>query len=52
MKPASHSGEDGQEEHKSHELNTLNFYKHRIDKNSMRVLSLALAASPGIHTLK
>ncbi len=40
------------EEQKHHELNTINFYKHRIDRNSMRVLSLALPASPNIHTLK
>jgi PP-loop superfamily ATP-utilizing enzyme len=40
------------EEEKPKEVNTLNFYKHRLDKNSMKVLFLALQSAPYIHTLK
>ena len=45
-------GQPPVEEDRHKDLNTLTFYKHRIDKNSMKVLFLSLPASPGIHTLK
>ncbi len=34
------------------EVTTVNFNKHRIDKNSMKVLFYTLPASPNVHTLK
>lgn len=40
------------EEEKHKELNTLTFYKHRLDKNSLRALFVCLPFSPAIHTLK
>mmetsp|Transcript_34598 Transcript_34598/g.33809 ORF Transcript_34598/g.33809 Transcript_34598/m.33809 type:complete len:127 (+) Transcript_34598:16-396(+) len=54
MKPVTNvpiPGEE-QEEQKQKEVSTLTFYKHRLDKNSMKVLFWCLPASPGIHTLK
>lgn len=54
MKPVVNLRPDGErvEEEKPKDLNTLNFYKHRLDKNSMKVLFLALQSAPYIHTLK
>ncbi len=48
LKAASNgsSGENAQEEPK--DLHQLSFNKHRIDRNSMRVLFFALPASPNI----
>ncbi|CDW82788.1 UNKNOWN [Stylonychia lemnae] len=40
------------EEQKHAEINTLNLFKHRLDRNSMKVMFLALQSSPNIHTLK
>lgn len=34
------------------ELNTLTFYKHRLDRNTLKAMFMCLAASPNIHTLK
>lgn len=54
MRPAVLLNAEGEriEEEKHKELNTLNFYKHRLDKNSIKVLFLALQSAPYIHTLK
>jgi hypothetical protein len=54
MKPVASPLVEGEkvDEEKPKELNTLNFYKHRLDKNSMKVLFLALQSAPYIHTLK
>ncbi len=56
LKPPAHNegkqGESHFDEEKAKDVNTLTFYKHRLDKNSMRVMFLALSISPNIHTLK
>jgi hypothetical protein len=41
-----------EEEIKPKELNTINFYKHRLDKNTLKVLFFLLPYYPNIHTLK
>ena len=51
LRPHAHSGE-GKDEHESKEVTVVNFNKHRIDKNSMRVLFFALPSSPNVQTLK
>jgi len=48
--PASHG--EGQPAEDAKDQSCVNFNKHRIDKNSMRVLFLSLPASPNIQTLK
>ena len=40
------------EEEKVKEINSLNFFKHRVDKNTMKALFMCLPGSPQIHTLK
>lgn len=57
LKPVSYAPLAGEEHAKDDELkhkdlNTINLYKHRLDKNSMRIMFLCLPASPNIHTLK
>ena len=41
LKPANYSGSEdhpsqANEEQKHHDLNTLNFYKHRVDRNTLK----------------
>jgi hypothetical protein len=47
-----HHGEEGADHHAPKEVTAISLNKHRIDKNSMRVLFFALPASPNIQTLK
>ena len=57
LKPVTYAPLPGEEqppheEDKTKELNTINFYKHRVDRNTLKVLFLCLPACPSIHTLK
>ena len=54
LKPQTwqNAGEGHQEEAAHKEVTTLNFNKHRIDKNSAKVLFMSLPASPNLQTLK
>ena len=44
--------QEGQEEEQKAPVSTLSFFKHRVDKNSLRALFLTLPTSSHVHTLK